>query len=129
MNSIHLASLIRNSLENTNSRSKLIASLIASVLASDLPLIVAVDNALTMHGYDLQQDAQLGIEVAMRITALGDILSGRKPDSVLNRLQDDDQLAISLAKILAEALMIETSDGFTFSVEVALRIRHLLKFA
>ncbi len=81
MNSIHLASRIRNSLENTDSRSKRIASLIASVLASGEPLIVAVDSSLTMHGYELRQDTQLGIEVAMRITALGDILSSRKPNS------------------------------------------------
>lgn len=126
MNSLDLASQIRHTLEETDSRSKLIASVIASALASDEPLIIGIDNSLAMHGYDFRQGAKLGVEAAMRITALEDALGSAEATAAFSRLLDNDQLAMSLSKLLAEAMMIETSKGFAFNAEQISEIRHLL---
>lgn len=127
MNTIGLASQICDSLEKRGCRSKLIASLIASAFASDEPLIVAIDDAMFLHGYDLQNDANFGIEVAMRIETLQDALSRREASLLFDRAYEDDQLAISLANMIAFDAMTETRKGFTFSINVMRDIRSMLR--
>ena len=68
MNSRRIATRLRENLTHSDGKTKLVALLVAAAFSnSDMPLVVAVDEALTQHGYDFAEDADLGLEVAVRI--------------------------------------------------------------
>jgi len=93
------------------------------VLASaDVPLCSAIDDALTLHGYDLVEDRDLGLEVALRLDALNHSLGPDALALLLNRARDDDRFSMHIAHILAVESPVETETGFAFTVDTMANI-------